>query len=57
MNINIFKNLYTNVYKPIGREKPFSGGWQHHALTSDVGSISLTPYLFMVVKPTTVTLN
>ena len=57
MNTNIFKNLYTNVYKPIGSEKTLFGEWQHQALTGGVGSVSLTPYLFMIVKPTTVTLN
>jgi hypothetical protein len=57
MNINIFKNLHTNLCKPIGSEKTLFGGWQHQALTGEVGSISPTPYLFMVVKPTTVTLN
>jgi len=57
MNINIFKNLHTNLCKPIGSEKTLFGGWQHQALTGEVGSIFLTPYSFMVVKLTTVTNN
>ena len=46
MNINIFKNLYTNVYKPIGIEKTHAGDWQRRVLTGRVGSISrqITPY-------------
>jgi len=39
MNTNIYKNLYTNVYKPIGSEMPFTGDWQHQVLTDEVGSI------------------
>ena len=53
MNTN-YKNLY-NKYKPNGIEKSLSGGWQHHALTSDVGSVSQIPGSIMAVKPTTVT--
>jgi hypothetical protein len=54
MNINIYKNLYTNVYKPNGSETTFTGDWQHQALTSEVGSIFSTPYFgSMVVKPAT----
>ena len=33
------QNLY-NKYKPIWAENNSGGGWQHHALTSDVGSVS-----------------
>ncbi len=43
MNINIFKNLYTNVYKPIGIEKTHAGDWQRRVLTGRVGSISRLP--------------
>jgi len=58
MNINIYKNLYTNVYKPNGSETTFTGDWQHQALTSEVGSIFSTPYFgSMVVKSTTATLT
>jgi hypothetical protein len=57
MNINIFKNLYTNVYKPIGNERPERVTWQHPALTSEVGSISRTPWISLVVKPATAILN
>ena len=59
MNISIYKNLYTNVYKPIGSERPFTGDWQHQALTSEVGSISRTPYFGynIIVKPTTAKTN
>jgi len=53
MNTSIYKNLYTKVCKPIGSEMPFTGDWQHQALTSEVGSIFSTPYLFMIVKPAT----
>ena len=55
MNTNIYKNLYTNVYKPIGSEMPFTGDWQHQVLTDEVGSIfsySLSLDI-MIVKPTT----
>ena len=58
MNISIYKNLYTNVYKPIGSEMTLSGDWQHQALTSEVGSISRTPYFgYIIVKPTTAKTN
>ena len=54
MNTSIYKNLYTNVYKPNGSEMTLTGDWQHQALTSEVGSIFSTPYFgSMVVKPTT----
>ena len=55
MNTNIYKNLYTNVYKPIGSEMPFTGDWQHQVLTDEVGSIfsySLSLDI-IIVKPTT----
>ena len=55
MNTSIYKNLYTNVYKPIGSEMPFTGDWQHQVLTDEVGSIfsySLSLDI-MIVKPTT----
>jgi len=55
MNISIYKNLYTNVCKPIGSEMPFTGDWQHQVLTDEVGSIfsySLSLDI-MIVKPTT----
>ena len=59
MNTNIYKNLYTNVYKPIGSEMPFTGDWQHQVLTDEVGSIFFTPSLdnIMIVKPTTAKTN
>ena len=58
MNTNIYKNLYTNVYKPIGSEMPFTGDWQHQVLTDEVGSIlSCSPVGYMVVKPTTANIN
>jgi len=59
MNTNIYKNLYTNVYKPIGSEMPFSGDWQHQVLTDEVGSIfsySLSLDI-IIVKPTTANIN
>jgi len=59
MNINIYKNLYTNVYKPIGSEMPFTGDWQHQVLTDEVGSIfsySLSLDI-IIVKPTTANIN
>jgi hypothetical protein len=55
MNTSIYKNLYTNVCKPIGSEMPFTGDWQHQVLTDEVGSIfsySLSLDI-MIVKPTT----
>tara|TARA_B100000035_G_scaffold243088_1_gene211586 strand:- start:324 stop:515 length:192 start_codon:yes stop_codon:yes gene_type:complete len=55
MNINIYKNLYANAYKPIGRGKPFDGGWQRRVLTNIVGSISRLPVHPIIVKPTTAT--
>jgi hypothetical protein len=55
MNTNIYKNLYTNVYKPIGRGKPFAGEWQHQVLTDIVGSTSQLPVHPIVVKSTTAT--
>jgi uncharacterized membrane protein len=59
MNTSIYKNLYTNVYKPIGSEMPFTGDWQHQVLTDEVGSIFLVlPIIgYMVVKPTTANIN
>ena len=59
MNTNIYKNLYTNVYKPIGSEMPFTGDWQHQVLTDEVGSIfsySLSLDI-IIVKPTTANIN
>tara|TARA_Y100000033_G_scaffold46490_1_gene51014 strand:- start:907 stop:1098 length:192 start_codon:yes stop_codon:yes gene_type:complete len=55
MNINIYKNLYANAYKPIGRGKPFNGEWQRRVLTDIVGSISRLPVHPIIVKPTTAT--
>jgi hypothetical protein len=55
MNTSIYKNLYTNVCKPIGSEMPFTGDWQHQVLTDEVGSIfsySLSLDI-IIVKPTT----
>jgi len=59
MNTSIYKNLYTNVYKPIGSEMPFTGDWQHQVLTDEVGSIfsySLSLDI-IIVKPTTANIN
>jgi hypothetical protein len=59
MNTNIYKNLYTNVCKPIGSEMPFTGDWQHQVLTNEVGSIfsdSLSLDI-IIVKPTTANIN
>jgi|9_EtaG_2_1085328.scaffolds.fasta_scaffold31644_3 hypothetical protein len=44
MNTSIYKNLYTNVYKPIGIEITHAGDWQRRVLTDRVGSISRLPY-------------
>jgi hypothetical protein len=58
MNINIFKNLCANAYKPNGIEEFLSGDWWHHVLTDEVGSTSRLPIFDpMVVKSTTTTLN
>jgi hypothetical protein len=45
MNINIFKNLCANAYKPNGIEKFLSGDWWHHVLTDKVGSTSRLLFL------------
>jgi hypothetical protein len=47
-------NLY-NRYKPIGIETNLVGGWQHHALTGEVGSILESHISSKIVKPTTAT--
>jgi hypothetical protein len=53
MNINIFKNLCANAYKPNGIEKFLNGDWWHHVLTDGVGSTSRLPIFHpMVVKST-----
>jgi len=57
MNINIFKNLYANVYKPNGIEKPFDGDWWHHALTGEVDSTSRLPINHPTVVKSTTTKN
>jgi len=58
MNTSIYKNLYTNVYKPNGSEMTFTGDWQHQALTSEVGSIFSNSLIgYIIVKPTTAKTN
>ena len=43
MNTNIYKNLYTKVYKTIGSGNTLFGEEQHQALSGVVGSASLNP--------------
>jgi len=58
MNTSIYKNLYTNVYKPNGSEMTFTGDWQHQALTSEVGSIFSNSLIgYIIVKPATAKTN
>lgn len=53
MNTNIYKNLYTNVYKTIGSGNTLFGEEQHQALSGVVGSASLNPELMHAVKSIT----